>query len=162
MQFDVGDPLLDELREAGYHIEPYKGNPEATMVVELPTKGAQVPTESEVSIEQKLEVALAAQEYWADNSVSFTLTFHPHEQDKLRDLLKQNWGRYKSLTCMPIYEAGSGAGREMQLPYESILNSEYGRQASKLLPLDMDRIYDGGEALAQVGDKYCETDHCVI
>ncbi len=162
MQFDNGDPLIEVLADAGYYVEPYNGNPDSTSVVELPTKGPQVSTEKEVSIGDKLDIALIAQRYWADNSVSFTLTFDPKtEQERLGNLLRETWGQYKSITCMPMFEADSESGRELQLPYEGISDAKYDKLTHNIRPVDIERVYQE-EGVEQVGDKFCETDHCEI
>ena len=159
MQFSDNDPLLQVLAEGGYHIEPANGH-DSTMVVEIPVRGPQVASERELSIRQKLDVALLAQEYWSDNAVSFTLTYWPEEEAELAKALKDSWGRYKSITCMPIYGDESNA-REKQLPYQGISDLTFEEECAKLRPVDLNRVYES-EGIEQVGDKYCEGDRCIL
>lgn len=159
MQFAETDPLLDVLAEAGYRIDDANGH-DTTKVVELPIRGPQVASERELSVRQKLDVALLAQKYWADNAVSFTLTFWPDEIDSLAYQLKRRKGEYKSITCMPIYGDESNA-RELQLPYQGISDLTYERECDKVREVDLQRVYveTGEEA---VGDRFCDGDACLI
>ena len=159
MQMADTDPLLQVLASAGYTIEPANGH-DTTMVVELPVRGPQVATEREMSIANKFKLCLMAQKYWSDNSVSFTLTYWPHEERELAALLKHHWGEYKSITCMPIYGDESNA-REMQLPYQGISDLTYQEECDKLESVNLDRIYDSEGEEAE-GDAFCTTDKCLL
>jgi ribonucleoside-triphosphate reductase len=159
IQFADTDPLLQVLADAGYTIEDANGH-DTTKVVEFPVKTEPIPSERNLSIEQKLRVALLAQRYWSDNAVSFTLKFWPHEKEELARVLQKYWGQYKSITCDPIYGDESNA-KEMQLPYQGISDLQYAAECDKLDAVDLERIYEGA-GLAAVGDKFCDGDICVI
>ena len=48
---------------------------------------------------EQLEIAAQYQYYWADNSVSITVTFQEHEKDEIKDALKcmkQDSKQYRS------------------------------------------------------------------
>lgn len=158
MQFAETDPLLEVLSDAGYTIEDANGH-DTTKVVELPVRGPKVKSERHLTVREKLDVALVAQHYWADNAVSFTLTYWPHEENQLATALKANWGYFKSITCMPIYGDESNA-KELQLPYQGISDLQYEQECAKLGRVDLEYIYGNGEEA--VGDKFCDGDVCFI
>jgi adenosylcobalamin-dependent ribonucleoside-triphosphate reductase len=161
IQFSINDPLLDVLDDAGYHIEPYVGNPDYTMVVEFPTMGSQIRDEQEVSIYEKVGLAAMLQDVWSDNQVSFTATFDKERPDQLAAALRMNWGKYKSISCAPIYEVeDADEAREMQLPYQGISLEQYHELIKDLKPVDMELVYNSGQEA--IGDRYCDTDKCVI
>lgn len=86
----ANNPLVDILRNCGYHVEPAiqgmdeQGKPIYdwnTMVVEFPIKAptANHPlfqSAADVSLEEQAAIQALLQTYWADNSVSATLSFH--------------------------------------------------------------------------------------
>lgn len=159
MQFAETDPLLDVLAEAGYTVEDANGH-DTTKVVEIPVRGPQLPSERDLSVRQKLEVAILAQKYWADNGVSFTLTYWPEETQELAYWLKSYKGSYKSITCLPIYGDESNA-KELQLPYQGISDLQYQAECDKVGEIDLDRVYEttGVEA---TGDRFCDGEACLI
>lgn len=161
MRMSVNDPLLEVLEDAGYYIEADKGNPEYTMVVELPTKGPQIRDEQEVSVYEKLGLATMLQDVWSDNQISFTLTFDKDKVEDLASALKMNWGRYKSLSCAPIYEVeDADEARDKQLPYQGITQEQCEEMIKKLKPVDLEYVYNNG--LVAEGERYCSTDRCEI
>lgn len=159
MQFAETDALLEVLADAGYTIEDANGH-DTTKVVELPVRGPQVKSEREMNVGQKLAVAVLAQKFWADNAVSFTLSFWPGEEKDLAKVLKYTWGDFKSITCMPIFADESNA-KELQLPYQGISDLQYERECATIKPVDLERIYES-EGVEAVGDKFCDGDVCVI
>jgi hypothetical protein len=161
IQFSVNDPLLDVLDDAGYHIEPYVGNPDYTMVVEFPTMGSQIRDEQEVSVYEKVGLATMLQDVWSDNQVSFTATFDKDRPDQLAAALRMNWGKYKSISCAPIYEVeDADEAREMQLPYQGITLEQYQEMTKKLKEVDLELVYNNG--VEAEGDAYCDSDRCLI
>jgi hypothetical protein len=88
IRFSKTSPLLDSLRDAGYFIEDDAYSPN-TSVVEFPvreqffTKG-----KKDVSMWEQLELAAQYQYYWADNAVSITVTFKPHEASQIKSALE--------------------------------------------------------------------------
>lgn len=158
MQFAETDPLLEVLADAGYTIDDAKGH-DTTKVVELPVKGEHVPSERDMSIEQKFAVAILAQTFWSDNAVSFTLKYWPGEKERLATLLRTHVGEYKSIACDPIYADESNA-KELQLPYQGISDLQYEQECAKLEKVDLEYVYGNGEEA--VGDKFCDGDVCVL
>lgn len=157
MRLSVNDPLIDALREAGYHTEPDVMNPDFDMVVELPTRGPDVRTERDVSVWEKAALAVAHQRYWADNAVSVTLTFSEAERDQIGPVIRAFEGQLKTMSFLPTMEMGAYA----QMPYERINLDDYNSKVAGVKYLNWDRLYAGG-SLDAVGESYCTTDKCEI
>lgn len=64
-------PLLEPLREAGYHMEPASESPEKTLVVEFPISvGKGTRKADDLSLWEQMSLAAFLQRHWADNQVS--------------------------------------------------------------------------------------------
>lgn len=124
IRFQDSDPLLPALRRAGYKIEK-DAYSENTMVAEFPVKAGGAEHEhfvsaDDVSIEEQFATQLFLQTYWADNSVSCTITFHKEEAGKIAGLLRQYRKACKSTSLLPY----SGHGF-VQAPKEPISKEKY-------------------------------------
>jgi ribonucleoside-triphosphate reductase len=157
MRLSKHDPLVEVLGDAGYFLEPDFSNPDFDVVVELPTRGPFVRTESEVSVWEKAALAVLHQRYWADNQVSVTLTFRPDEQDQVGAIIRAFDGQLKSVTFLPIAEGGAFR----QMPYERISQEKCEELMINARYLDWSRLY-GTTAADAVGEAYCTTDHCEL
>lgn len=76
-------PLVEVLRECGYHIEPAVMG-ENTVVVEFPVKAPtadhpRFKSAGDVPIQEQAALQAILQSYWSDNAVSATLTFKKPE-----------------------------------------------------------------------------------
>ena len=69
------DPLVEELRKAGYDVEPCKLLPSTTNIVSFPIDMGPIRSVDQVSMWEQLQLAAFLQRYYADNQVSVTLTF---------------------------------------------------------------------------------------
>ena len=154
VRYSVGNPLVMELVNAGYEVEPANGDPDNTVVVTFITEAPPIRNEREVSVWEKAELAVVAQRYWADNQVSATITFQPDEADQLVPLLSSKAGQFKGVSFLPLYAEATYA----QQPYERISNDDmvesYMNGKSRV-----DLYSTGGEA---IGDKFCDSDVCLI
>jgi hypothetical protein len=137
------------------------------VVVSLPVRAFtnEVRTEREVSLFEKAQLAVLAQRYWADNSVSLTLTFdREKEGHQVGNLIRMVEGQLKSMSFLPIDPTAYP-----QMPYEALDTGEYSRIANggfvgggkKLERIDWDSLYAGAAYDAE-GEKYCTTDVCEI
>lgn len=157
MRFSNVDPLLAPLVKAGYHSEPDVMNPKTTTVVEFPTTGPAVRTETDVSVWEKAELSVLLQRWWSDNMVSCTLTFQSDEVDQLPALVAAKAGQLKTMSMLPIFESG---GAYQQMPYERIEQDVAEELQKQVKPLDWETVYDtAGEA---EGERYCTTDKCEL
>lgn len=149
-------PLVKAMADAGYTVEAdlYSDH---TMVVEMPVKGEGLPTERDVSIYDKADLATLMARHWSDNAVSCTITFKEDEADDIASVLKENEGKWKTVSFLPLKEQGAYA----QMPYESITEERYNEMVANLTRIDMDSLYNAG-ATDGAMEKYCETDKCEI
>ena len=64
---------------------------------------------------EQLEIAAQYQHYWADNSVSVTVTFKPEESSQIKSALELYETRLKAVSFLRHEETGYE-----QAPYEAI------------------------------------------
>ena len=69
---------------------------------------------------EQLEIAAQYQHYWADNSVSITVTFKPEEAEGIKDALEMYESRLKAVSFLKYEETGY-----KQAPYEPITKEKY-------------------------------------
>ena len=172
IRFQSSDPLIPAIQAAGYRIEDdvYTAN---TKVVEFLVKAASADedgflTAGEVSIEEQFAVQAFMQTYWADNSVSCTISFNESEHDKIAPLFVQYKDVTKSTSLLPY----SGHGY-VQAPKEPISKETY-EARSKEITGDIQAFYNlirqmqGGmintneKDLEIVGQTDCEGGACPI
>jgi ribonucleoside-triphosphate reductase (thioredoxin) len=152
IRFSMGSTLIPPLREAGYKIEKDSYSPR-TYCVEFPVhepfffKGKR-----DISMWEQLEIAAQYQHYWADNSVSVTVTFRPHEADQIKDALEMYETRLKAVSFLRYEETGYE-----QAPYEPITKEEYEEMNKRITPIQKIETDEGG-----VGSKFCTNDTCLI
>jgi hypothetical protein len=106
----------------------------------------------DVSIWEQLEIAAQYQYYWADNSVSITVTFKPEEAPHLKAALELYETRLKAVSFLKYEETGYE-----QAPYEAISKRKYNKMVSQITPLTRTDNDEGG-----IGTKFCTNDTCTI
>jgi adenosylcobalamin-dependent ribonucleoside-triphosphate reductase len=151
IRFSHTSPVLAKLETAGYHIEEDAYSPN-TMVVEFPVHEPYfTKSKQDVTMWEQLEIAAQYQHYWADNSVSVTVTFNEEEAPQLKDALEMYETRLKAVSFLKYSETGY-----KQAPYEAITKKQYKTMIKKITPLQrMDT--EGGE-----GTKFCTNDTCTF
>jgi ribonucleoside-triphosphate reductase len=159
LRLGANSPLTLALEEAGYHTEPAFEDPARTVVVEMPIRGPKVRSEREVSIFEKLNLAILLQRHWADNAVSVTVSFdRATEGEQIGSVLRMHEGQLKAVSFLPL-----GDDAYPQMPYETVTPEQYEMIVSrrKPNPLDWDRLYDRAGVDA-VGEDACESDRCSV
>jgi ribonucleoside-triphosphate reductase len=152
IRFSNTSDLLDHLRKAGYNMEPDAYSPNTT-VVEFPVQEPYFEkSKKNVSMWEQLEIAAQYQHFWADNSVSVTVTFQPEEASSLKSALEMYETRLKAVSFLAYKETGY-----KQAPYEAITKEEYEKMSSKITPIE--RIETETEG---AGSKFCTNDTCEI
>jgi hypothetical protein len=152
IRFGNDSRVLPTLRECGYKMEDDKYTPN-TIVVEFPvhepyfTKG-----KKDVSIWEQLEIAAQYQHYWADNSVSVTVTFSEQESDQIKSALEMYETRLKAVSFLRYQETGY-----VQAPYEPITEEQYEEMSKNITPIK--QLIEVEEA---AGSKFCTNDSCTI
>lgn len=158
VRFSSNDPILDILRAAGYDIEPAHDNAATTSVVYFPVRSVPVRPDREVSVYEKAALASLAQRYWADNSVSVTLSFNrERESEHLAGLLAMHEGQFKTLSFLP-------QGNEVypQMPYTDITAEEYTAAGRKIRKMNLSAFYDATTESEPEGEAYCTNDVCEL
>ena len=152
IRFGKDSDLLDNLKEAGYNIENDEYSPN-TVCVEFPVhEPYYVKGKKDASLWEQLEIAAQYQHYWADNSVSITVTFKPEEAHSIKEALEMYETRLKAVSFLRYEETGY-----KQAPYEPITKKVYEEMTSKITPIKRIDTDQGG-----VGSKFCTNDSCTI
>lgn len=162
IRFRDDDSLLEVLKQCGYDMEKDISSPNTT-VVEFPVKVPTVDFKNfksceDITIEEQFAIQALMQGYWADNSVSCTITFKEEEKNKIIDLLKQYKNIIKSTSLLPYTEHGY-----KQAPYEPITKEEYERRIKliKAKPEDIMKI-DNSSIIELEDYDECKSGHCPI
>ena len=124
-----------------------------TTVVEFPVKEP-LFTKSKryVSMWEQLEIAAQYQHFWADNSVSVTVTFKPQEGEQIKSALEMYETRLKAVSFLKYEETGY-----KQAPYEPITEEQYKQMTKKIKPIQKLDIDQAGS-----GTKFCDGDTCIL
>jgi len=97
-------------------------------------------------------MAAQYQHYWADNSVSITVTFKPEEAPQIKDALEMYETRLKAVSFLKYEETGY-----VQAPYEPITKKQYEKLIKNIQPIQRFDTDEGGS-----GTKFCTNDSCTI
>jgi len=155
--FQKDDPMVTAFKEAGYKVEKSAYTPETSVYVQFPVKALAMRSEQDVTIFEKANLAVLAQRYWSDNSVSVTLSFNAEtETEHVKTVLHMHDGQLKTASFLPM-----GNFTYEQMPYTQITEAQYAKYESKLKPIDLSPIYLG-DAIDAAGEKYCTTDSCEV
>jgi ribonucleoside-triphosphate reductase len=152
------NPLVKIMREAGYkvHKEAYgktDEDKEKTVVIDFPiheayyTKG-----KADASIWEQVKNTVDYQRTWADNSVSVTVTFKKEEVKDIPVILHSYEDVLKAISFLPLEDTGYDL-----MPYETTTKEKYEEMAAKITKPDFSSIFVSGG-----GEKYCDSDKCLI
>jgi ribonucleoside-triphosphate reductase (thioredoxin) len=157
VRYSTDDPMVTILAAAGYPVETDVANPKTTVVVTFPTQGPDMRSEREVSVWEKMYLAVHHQRYWADNMVSLTASFMPHEVDQIPAVLRAFDGQLKTISMLPLSESG---GAYAQMPYEQVPESEWQDMWDQVRPIALKALYTNGADAT--GERFCSSDRCEI
>ena len=149
--------LVDPLTNAGYYSEYCAYSPN-TLVFEFPVKEENFSkAESELTLDEQMELTAIAQKYWADNGVSVTVKFSKKDGEEkaakeIEAVLNKYEGQLKAVSFLPTEDHGYA-----QAPYEPISKEKYEELIAKVKPLELN-----GEAENEVQDAFCTGDRCII
>lgn len=150
IRFSTTSNLIDKLGEAGYNVERDKYSPN-TMVVDFPVhEPFFYRGKRDVSMWEQLEIAAQYQHYWADNSVSITVSFKPQEAEQIKGALEMYETRLKAVSFLRYEETGYE-----QAPYEPISKETYEELITKITPIQKIETNEPGK-----GTKFCTNDTC--
>jgi hypothetical protein len=149
--------MLPLFKMANYRVEPASESPDTTSVVFFPIETNAKRAEKEVSVHEKVSLAVVVQRYWSDNSVSVTVTFDPEkEAEAIPSILHMHDGQLKTISFLPM-----GNAVYPQMPYTQITAQDYEDATMKLFPIDFSGVY-AGMASDAIGEAYCTTDACEV
>ena len=152
IRFAADSDMLPALEAAGYILEPDHYSPN-TMCVEFPVHEEHfVKGKREITMWEQLEIAAQYQHYWADNSVSITVTFKPEEAEHIKTALEMYETRLKAVSFLRYEETGY-----VQAPYEPIDQEEYEARINTITPIIRLATNEGG-----AGTKFCDSDQCEL
>lgn len=154
VRFADTEPIVQALVDAGYDVEPDNVSANTT-VAYFPIHSDNKRSEREVTIFEKIALASETQRYWADNSVSVTVSFDPETEGRhLPTVLKMYEGKLKTVSFLPMGEVYP------QQPYTQITKEQYESYVGRLGKIDNALLYANGKEAE--GDRYCTTDVCEI
>jgi ribonucleotide reductase alpha subunit len=149
-------PYVEILKNSNYHVEDAEEDKENTCVVEFPVSlGEKVKTINETNIWEQLNLAAFAQESWADNSVSVTVSFRKDEAYQIKSALDIFQFKLKSVSFLPKLDNDSPYP---QMPYEEISQKDFERKTKNILPLDFSNML----SVDSQNEMYCNNDVCII
>ena len=157
IRFSDTDPMMPLFKAAGYKIEKdiVSAN---TKVVYFPVMSQHERSEKDVSLFEKIALAVTTQKYYSDNAVSVTLSFDPATEKKdIAPALHMYEGQLKAVSFLPMSNT-----TYPQQPYTQITQEEYESSVGRIKTIDFNAIYDGVGNLDAEGEKYCANDTCLI
>jgi ribonucleoside-triphosphate reductase len=153
MRLSKNSELVPRLIEAGYHVEPCVGDASSS-VVEIPVALEEgLRTVGKVSMWEQLALAAFLQRYWADNQVSCTVTFQPHEGPQIEHALAFYQYQLKGISFLPQLEGGAYE----QMPYESISAETYAAKIARVQPVNFSQTHEEAEQ-----ERFCDGQSCAI
>lgn len=157
VRFASSDPLVLLLQQAGYRVEPANEDPNNTVVAFFPIHSLARRSEKQVSIFEKAALAVEAQRWWSDNSVSVTISFDKStESDHVGTILHMYEGQLKTVSFLPMSDNSYA-----QMPYSEIEEEDFLEAGLNLFPVDLGPIYNG-EGWEAIGERFCSTDACEV
>jgi len=152
IRFSKDSDLLPTLEEAGYPIEDDAYSPN-TSVVSFPVKESHYyKGKKDITMWEQLEIAAQYQHFWADNSVSITVTFQSHEENQIKNALEMYETRLKAVSFLRLSETGY-----KQAPYEAITEEKFIEMSNKITPVQRFETNQQG-----AGTKFCDGESCTI
>lgn len=147
-------PIAERLIQAGIPHEPdqYSQN---TLVFEFPLAYGHGRTRSvrDVSVWEQAAIVAMLQRCWADNAVSNTLKFQPHEANQIKRVLTMFLPQVKSLSMLPDLDEGAYP----QMPVERITKQWYRELMRRIEKVDWNGLLGDGE-----GTRFCDGESCEI
>ena len=144
--------LLDIVKSSNYHIEDDVYD-SSSVVVSIPVSIEGVRKLDDVSMWEQVSLSAFLHKYWADNQVSCTVTFRPHEAKDIENVLNYFQYQLKGISFLPKTETGSYP----QMPYEAIDKDTYDKLITNIKPLDFSNVNQDSNI-----EKFCDGDSCII
>lgn len=133
VRFGAADPLIEACRKRGYNVVPDMGldgrEDHTRWVVEFPAMSPDgAVLAADMTAVEQLEWVKKMQTEWADNAVSVTVYYRPHELDDIKAWLKENYDHSVKSVSFLLH-----ADHNFPLaPYEEIDKETYDKMVSKI------------------------------
>jgi ribonucleoside-triphosphate reductase len=153
-------PIVKAHEEAGYRVEDDLTTPR-TKVIYFPVSldaydpERKMRTAKDVTLWEQLEICAALQAHWADNMVSSTITFQPHEAKDVKHALRAFARRLKAVSFLPLSDH-----KYAQAPYIECTEAQYVAYKARLKPVR--DLYAAGETSHDVDEKFCDGAACEV
>jgi ribonucleoside-diphosphate reductase alpha chain len=147
-------PIAERLVRAGVPHEPdvYSSK---TLVFEFPLAYGSGRTRSvrDVSVWEQAAIVAMLQRCWADNAVSNTLKFQPHEANQIERVLTFFTPQVKSLSMLPDVDEGVYP----QMPVERITKAKFRELMARIESIEWSGILGDG-----AGSRFCDGESCEL
>ena len=154
VRFDAGSPLIPVLTRAGYKAEPSVSDDNTTVISFPIHEPFFTKSKADATAWEQFELAAQMQAWWADNSVSVTVTLKEHERKELATILSMYETRMKSVSLLPLNDHGYE-----QAPYQTLTRSEFMYARGRI----NDAALGAPDAIAHdIEDAGCSNDSCSI
>ena len=151
-------PIVPMLKAGGYTVEPDVYAKESRVVAYFPIHSGNARPEADVTMWEKALMAVAAQRYWSDNSVSVSISFNQEtEAQHIGSLLHSIEGQLKTISFIPMATTAYP-----QQPYTEITKEQYEAYLMTLMPIDFSVLYLPEHAQEAAGEEFCSTDACEV
>jgi hypothetical protein len=158
MRLSKNSELLPILTEANYRIESSVTDPNNTVVIYFPILNKDdIQVEEDVTIWEQFTNAVMLQKFWADNQVSITISFKPHEKKDIAKCLSTFDSELKAVSLLPLRDHGY-----KQAPYIHAEKMEVLDYKKQLLPLNMQKLHTIMEGENANSSKFCDGETCMI
>lgn len=107
----------------------------------------------DISLWEQMTLVRELQHFWADNSVSCTITFKEDEVKDLESAIKFFAPHIKTLSFLPLDNHSYD-----QAPYQTITKEQFEEYNKRIKPLKLNKT----KKIDIVGDKFCSNDTCTI
>lgn len=170
VMFSKHDPLVAELRRAGYRVFDHPTDPES-VIATLPVEWSDVPfdkvTRDGEELQVNLESALTQLERykmlmqsWCQQNVSCTISYDPSEVPVIIDWLLENWDIYVGVSFLFRADPTKTA-KDLGYPYlpqEVVTEKVFREYTSRLGQIDLER----GNSFDELADEACSTGACPV
>lgn len=151
-------PVAEVLIKAGVPYEDDVTAPNDTHVFTFMVDQGKVKGQKDVSLFEKASHVKILQKFFADNSVSVTLTYDPQKEGRMvEDVIAQTIPFTKTLSVLPILDEGAVY---QQAPIEQTTLENYNNWKKGIKEIDWDAF--GGSDGNSLTDAYCSNDSCVV
>ncbi len=166
VNFSKYDPIIAQLREAGYKVIDNPTDPEAVLVT-FPVAYEDVPFEQVDGMYVNLESAVSQlelykryQQHYTQQNTSVTISYSPEEVEDIVDWLYKNWECYVGVSF--IYRNDPTKTAEdlgyLYLPQEVVTKEKYDEYCSQLKDIDLDK----SNSFEEILDDECESGVCPV